>query len=227
MHDFVGFRLSSLPLSPTNPCQRRWPRDCKPFFRMNEPHFDDRRVLQCAQQVVPLDKIRAHSRNRKLWFLTGAFAVAMMLGAASALLAVHIKQRSQVTQINTDLPSETSAPPETSALPETAAAIPVESPEATAEEPLIEETPSVKRVITRRQSEPAVADRPRIVGSRRGEVEPSEEEQLQQIRDAVLYDRWQERRMRRAARRERRDRDGRDLSHVDEIFEGRRRPERP
>ena len=228
MHDFVGFRLSWLPLSPTNLYQWRWPRDCKPFFRMNEPHFDDRRVLQCAQQVVPLEKIRAHSRSRKLWFLTGAFAVAMMLGAASALLAVHIKQRSQVTQINTDLPPETSAHLETSAPTETAAAIPVESPEATAEEPLIEEAlPPLKRVITRRQSEPAVADRPRVVGSRRGEVEPSEDEQLQQIRDAVLYDQWQERRMRRAARRERRNRDGRDLSHVDEIFEGPRRPERP
>ena len=190
---------------------------------MNEPHFDDRRVSECAQQVVPLEKIRAQARNRKLWFLTGAFAVAMMLGAASALLAVHIKQRNQVTQINADLPPETSAPAET------AAAIPVESPEATVEEPVIEEEaqPPVRRVITRRQSEPAVADRPRVVGSRRGEVEPSEEERLQQIRDAVLYDQWQERRMRRAARRERRNRDGRDLSHVDEIFEGPRRPERP
>jgi hypothetical protein len=59
-------------------------------------------------------------------------------------------------------------------------------------------------------------------------VQPSEDEQLEQIREAVLYEQWQERRMRRAARRDRRNRAAeRDLSHVDEIFEGPRRPERP
>ena len=188
---------------------------------MKQPHFDDRRVIQRAQQVVPLDKIRAHARNRKLWFLSGAFAVAMLLGSVSALLAVHIKQRNQITQINTDLAPATSAPPET------AAAIPVESPESTADEPVTEEVaPPVKPVVTQRQ-QPAVAERQRIVGSQRGEVEPSEEEQLEQIREAVLYDQWQERRMRRAARRERRNRGDRDLSHLDEIFEGSRRRERP
>jgi hypothetical protein len=55
----------------------------------------------------------------------------------------------------------------------------------------------------------------------------SEHEQLDQIRDAVLYDEWQERRARRAMRRERRRAEHynhRDLSNLDEIFEGRRRP---
>jgi hypothetical protein len=55
----------------------------------------------------------------------------------------------------------------------------------------------------------------------------SEHEQLDQIRDAVLYDEWQERRARRAMRRERRRAERynhRDLSNLDEIFEGRRRP---
>ena len=195
---------------------------------MKQPHFDDRRVIQRAQQVVPLDKIRAHARNRKLWFLSGAFAVAMLLGSVSALLAVHIKQRNQITQINTDLAPDTSAPPET------AAAMPVESPESTADEPVTEDdeavteeaAPPVKPVVTHRQ-QPSVAERPRMVGSRPGEVEPSEEERLEQIREAVLYDQWQERRMRRAARRERRNRGDRDLSHLDEIFEGSRRRERP
>jgi type IV secretory pathway VirB10-like protein len=187
---------------------------------MKEPNFDDRRVLQRAQQVVPLDKIRAQ-RTRKLWFLSGAFVIAMMLGAASALLAVHIKQRSQITQINTDLPPETSEPPET------VAAVPVESP--TDVPPVTDEevAPPVKRTTPKKQPPPVIAQRPRTVGERSNEVEPSEEEQLEQIREAVLYDQWQERRLRRAARRDRRNRGDRDLSHVDETFEGPRRRERP
>jgi len=184
---------------------------------MTEPRFDDRRVLQRAQQVVPLEKIRA----RRVLFLSGAFAIAMVLGAASALLAVRIKQRSQITQVTAQPTPEISTPE-----PETAAAIPLESP---TEETVTEEAPPVKPVVTHKKEQPAVADRPRIVGARRDEVQPTEEEQLQQIREAVLFDQWQERRMRRAARREqRRNRAGeRDLSHVDEIFEGTRRRDRP
>jgi hypothetical protein len=51
----------------------------------------------------------------------------------------------------------------------------------------------------------------------------SEEEDLEQIREAVLYDQWQERRARRATRRERRRAERynhRNLSNLDEIFEG-------
>jgi len=180
---------------------------------MKEPHFDDRRVLQRARQVVPLGKIRA----RRVMFLSGAFAIAMMLGAASALLAVRIKQHRQITQINTEI--NTDPEPETS-VPETVAAVPIESP-------TVEETPPPVKHVTQKRQEPAVAERPRMVGTRSNEVQPSEQEQLQQIRDAVLYDQWQERRMRRAARRERRNLGDRDLSHVDEIFEGRRPPQRP
>jgi hypothetical protein len=56
--------------------------------------------------------------------------------------------------------------------------------------------------------------------------QPSEEESLQQIRDAVLYDQWQERRARRVRRERRRAEryNHRDLSDLNEIFEGRRRP---
>ena len=179
---------------------------------MTEPHFDDRSVLQRARQVVPLGKIRA----RRVLFLSAAFAIAMMLGAASALLAVRIKQRSQVPQINTDVAPE----------PEPVAAVPVESP---TQAPTTEEevAPAVKPVVTPKKQPVVIAERPRVVGNRPNEVQPNEDEQLQQIREAVLYDQWQERRMRRAARRERRNRGDRDLSHVDEIFEGPRRRERP
>jgi outer membrane biosynthesis protein TonB len=184
---------------------------------MKEPHFDDRRVLQRARQVVPLGKIRA----RRVMFLSGAFVIAMMLGAASALLAVRIQQHRQITQVNTEI--NTDSEPATS-VPETVAAVPGDS---AADAPATEEAAPPVKPVRPKQQQPAVAERPRMVGTRSNEVQPTEEEQLQQIRDAVLYDRWQERRMRRAARRERRNLGDRDLSHVDEIFEGRRPPQRP
>jgi hypothetical protein len=53
----------------------------------------------------------------------------------------------------------------------------------------------------------------------------SEDESLRQIRDSVLLDEWQERRARRVERRERRRaHHDRDLSNINEIFEGTRRP---
>jgi len=181
------------------------------------PHFDDRRVVQRAQRVVPLNEIRTRVRWRKLLYLGGAFAIAMVLGAAVALVAVHIKRSSsQITQVqltNTDDEINNPEPVQVDPVIETTS---------------VEETP-VEPVVTKKQT--PVAVRPRVVvrdneSNHRG-VAPSEEEQLEQIRDAVLYERWQERRARRVARRERRNRGDRDLSEVDEIFEGRRRPERP
>ena len=202
---------------------------------MPSPHFDDRRVAQRAQPVVPLAEIRTKQRLRRLWFLSGAFAIAMMLGAASALVAVRVKR----IAANTEIPQIAEPQPETTATA-TAQLPAVEEPaivdsdvasggqiadSATVE---VEEAP-VHRPAPKRQ-EP-LAQRPRIVNSHRDRnaVQPSEEEQLQQIREAVLYEQWQERRARRAARRERRNRIyDRDLSNLNEIFEGpRRRPERP
>ncbi len=66
------------------------------------PHFNDRRVAQAAQPVVPLAEIQTKQKLRRLWFLSGAFAIAMMLGAASALLAVRVKRiaaNSEIPQI--------------------------------------------------------------------------------------------------------------------------------
>lgn len=183
------------------------------------PHFDDRRVVQRAQRVVPLNEIRTRLRLRRLLYLGAAFAIAMVLGAASALLAVHFKRSgSTVTQIqlaNTD--GETINPE----------SVPID-PVIEAKSVEVEETP-VEPVVTKKQT--PVAVRPRVVvrdnePNDRG-IAPSEEEQLEQIREAVLYEQWQERRARRAERRERRNRGDRDLSRVDEIFEGPRRPERP
>src|SRR6185503_18755165 len=54
------------------------------------PHFDDDWTLLSARPVVPLEKIEAKERHRRNWVLGGAFAIAMMLGAASALLAMML-----------------------------------------------------------------------------------------------------------------------------------------
>ena len=58
-----------------------------------QPNFDDERTLLSARPVVPLEKIDAKERHRRHWLLGGAFALAMMLGAASALLASYLKLR--------------------------------------------------------------------------------------------------------------------------------------
>lgn len=203
------------------------------------PHFEDRRVVMRAQRVVPLAEIRTKVRLRKVLYLGGAFAIAVVLGAATALIAVHVQRNgangASATQIQ--LTNNTPAETETTETTETldtqdAAAAPVDAATdstLTEEEAAIE--PVVKPVVEPKRQTPQ-PQRPRIVASEnqpleprdRG-VEPSEEERLEQIRESILYDRWQERRARRAARRERRNRG--DLSRVDELFEGPRRPERP
>jgi hypothetical protein len=189
------------------------------------PHFNDRRVVMRAQRVIPLDEIRTKLKWRRLWFLSGALAVAMMLGAASALVAVRVKR----VAVNPEIPQVEE--PDT-VITADAQTVPVElDPVDSTEAP---EQPATKPVVTAPNRQEPLAQRPRIVGTGhdalpdRHSVQPSEDEQLEQIREAVLYEQWQERRMRRAARRDRRNRAAeRDLSHVDEIFEGPRRPERP
>ena len=199
---------------------------------VSPPHFDDQRVVQRAQRVVPLDEIRTKVRLRRIWFLGGAFAVAILLGAASALVAVHIRRASttatsQIQLTTNTQPEANTSEPEPEPQMEQASLV---EEDTTAETEIKPPVMSVKK-------ETSSAQKPRVVEreleplepGRRGRA-PSEEEQLEQIRESVLYDRWQERRERRAERRRerRRNRGGdRDLTHVDELFEGPRRPERP
>jgi outer membrane biosynthesis protein TonB len=188
-----------------------------------EPHFDDERTVLAAQPVVPLEKIEAKARHRRQWFLGGAFAIAMMLGAVSALVASYLKLRN-APQVATEIAVEPEVTPVPIATPtpeaEEQVAETVEEP-APLVEPKKEPEPKRRIVATQHSREPvAEPDTPGM----------TEEEHLQQIRDAVLYDEWQERRARRVQRRERRRAERynhRDLSNLDEIFEGRRRPGRP
>ena len=176
------------------------------------PHFDDERTVQSAQPVVPLEQINAKVRHRRHWLLGGAFAIAMMLGAASALVASYLKLRNTATPVAEAevMPAPVAVAEDVpTAIVEESVPVPVESPK------------------------PAAPPKRNTVASQIEELyEPSpkrkvnEVEDLDRIRDAVLYDEWQERRARRAERRERRRLDRynhRDLSNLDEIFEGRRR----
>ena len=181
------------------------------------PHFDDERTVLSARRVVPLERINAKVRNRRYWLLAGALAMAMMLGAASALVASYLKLRNapapvaEVAEVEVTpepLVVAESVPSE-SPLVEEPVPVPVESPEP--------EAPPKRRTVAKHNED---LPEPRRTENR------SDEEELNRIREAVLYDQWQERRARRAERRERRRLDrynDRDLSNLDEIFEGRRR----
>ena len=169
---------------------------------VEQPHFDDERTVLSARPVVPLNAIDAKLKHRRRWFLGGAFAIAMLLGAASALVSAYLKLRNQ--------PDAEIQSLSVSSLPEEAPAV------AT-----VETTPEPSKprpVNTDHRDRPAAP--PRIT------IEPraSEKEALRQIRDSVLIDQWEERRARRVERRERRraQHSDRDLSNIDEIFEGRR-----
>jgi len=190
-----------------------------------EPHFDDERTILAARRVVPLEKIQAKVRHRRQWFLGAAFALAMMLGAGSALVASYLKLRN-AHQTATEVVVE----PE----PEPAPVAVVESTPAPSPTPeVVQVAETTPPVTPKREPKPRVVAAPHDLDpvDDRDSRQASEQEQLQQIRDAVLYDEWQERRARRVLRRERRRAERynhRDLSNLDEIFEGRRRrQERP
>ena len=166
----------------------------------DQPHFVDELTELTARPVVPLEEIDTKIKHRRRWFLGGAFALAMLLGAASALVSAYFKFR--------NVPD-----------PE------IQSLSVTQPEPVV---PTVEIVPERPKPRPVNKDRtekPVVV-----EPRVNEADELERIRDAVLLDQWQERRARRVERREqRRERRraqhrNRDLTNIDEIFEGPHRP---
>ena len=190
------------------------------------PDFDDERTLLSARRVVPLDEIDAKVRRKRHWFLGGAFAIAMMLGAGSALVAAYLRLRNVPTAATAEVSQPDVAPAPLAVVENSPSPDPTESPvteeEQPADEALLEEEASKKEPVAKRRT---VVKHTQPPVEHREDPQISEDERLQQIRDAVLYDEWQERRARRVMRRERRlERyNHRDLSNLDEIFEGRRR----
>lgn len=190
-----------------------------------QPSFDDERTLLSARRVVPLEKIDAKERNRRHWLLGGAFALAMMLGAASALVASYLKLRNVSTTATSEITEVETPPASLAVAPDPAngeVALTEETAETTEQAAAAEVTPSKVPAVRRRATINRNTDlvRPRVVR------EMDEDAELDRIRQSILVDAWEERRARRAARRERRNRvdhHDRDLSNLDEIFEGRRR----
>lgn len=172
------------------------------------PHFEDEITTLTARPVVPLEEIDTKVKHRRRWFLGGAFAMAMLLGAATALFAAYFKLRN--------------APD-----PE------IQSVSVSQPEPVV---PTVEIIPERpqpRAEKRDVRDEPERMNYPVAQPRLNEEDELRRIRDAVLYDRWEERRARRVERNERRmerrerrraQHRNRDLSNIDEIFEGPHRP---
>lgn len=185
---------------------------------VEQPHFDDELTVLTARPVVPLQQIEAKVKHRRRWFLGGAFAIAMLLGAASALVSAYLKLRNvpdpdlQTTAVSSVSDEEPVEPVAASMLPVSEKAV----GENVEEQPTPTRAPKHPARVTTTEHTNHPVTQPRL----------SEEDELQRIRDAVLIDRWQERRQRRVERRERRraQRSGRDLSNINEIFEGPHRP---
>src|SRR5262245_52232190 len=174
----------------------------------SEPHFDDERTVLSARPVVPLEKIDAKVRRRKQWFLGGAFAIAMMLGAASALLASYVKMRNvQNAPAPSEVATQVDVPEAPVAVTENPAA---EIPAAVIEEPtdtagLTSEETTPKKAPVKRKAVVIAPAKPDDYMSEQSDTrQMSENDSLHQIRDAVLYDEWQEQRARRVLRRDRR-----------------------
>lgn len=192
---------------------------------IKEPKFEDEITLLTARRVVPLEKIEGKQRHRRRLVLGGAFAIAMLLGAASALLASYLKLRN-VPAATTEM-SETPSAPMPLVGDVVASELPVTEETAATENTEEAPTPVTSRRVRRQATVNPSADlvRPRITR------DMDEDESLDRIRESVLIEAWEERRARRAARREQRrnrvDHHDRDLSDIDEIFQGPRRRPRP
>jgi hypothetical protein len=171
-----------------------------PSQSAGKPHFDDERTILTARPVVPLDQIDKKLKLKSHCFVAGAFTVAMLLGGASGLISAYYKLRavrdSGVAQV--DVPTQAaSEEPLASTVPKVA----VTEASNASSLPVFEEQASnlviPKRVV-----------RPRPVTQRTnnsvGSQPLSEDEELSRIRQDVLLDEWQERRMRGPERREQR-----------------------
>jgi hypothetical protein len=175
------------------------------------PDFNDERTVVTARPVVPLEKIHARVRHRRQWFLGGAYALAMLLGAATALVGSYLRPPT-TPQITAPLAVTEAVASETQAA-DTGEEPAVTSPDEPTPQPVVKHRTPVRRPVE--------------IAQPRNQPKLSDDEELQRIRQAVLVDEWQERRARRVTRRERRNRadhHNRDLSNLDEIFEGPKTP---
>src|ERR1043166_1769806 len=149
-----------------------------------EPNFDDERTLLSARRVVPLEKIEAKARHRRQWFLGGAFTLAMMLGAATALVASYWKHRNAPQAV-----VESSVVPDIAAPVAVTASPSSDTPFADTETPEETTTPVTPKREAPKHKVVTVHLNPEPDHDR-DTTNMSEGQQLDRIRDAVLYDEW-------------------------------------
>jgi hypothetical protein len=190
-------------------------------FDLAEPHFNDERTIQTARPVVPLNPFLRILTKRRVAF-AGAFMLAALLGAGSALAIIHLRRPldpnlSQAAKTEeTEPEATTEAQPSEDLDQSSTEAMAVESDPNKSAETL----PAQRRVKPHRQSRPVQEtseSMPKVtISVKTNDSQPQ----------ARLIDEWQERRQRRVAHPERpNNHHQRDLFRIREIFEGpRRRP---
>jgi hypothetical protein len=189
-------------------------------FDLQEPHFNDERTIQTARPVVPLNPFWRILTKRRIAF-AGAFMLAALLGAGSALALIQLRR-----PVDVDL-SEAAKTEETEPVATTEAQ-PSEDLNQSSTEAIVVESDLNKSAET---TEPAQ----RKVRPRHSRTVLETPESMPKVTISVksndspqarLVDEWQERRQRRVARPERPNNHyQRDLFRIREIFEGpRRRP---
>jgi hypothetical protein len=192
---------------------------------IGEPHFEEDWTLREARPVIPLETIEAAKHRGFAFRLVGAFAVAVLLGAITALVSIRMKQTPAITQegavaIADDKPSLV---PEETLDPESTAVTDLD------DQPLAEEETRSSQSVTLAQPK-AVARPIKPIHEVKTKSEPEPLPKPEVNNNAtqprpVLVDQWEERRMRRVLKRERRERRAqrnRDLMRIDELFEGHR-----
>ena len=215
---------------------------------VEHPHFEDEMAALTARPVVPLARIDARVKRRRRWFLGGAFATAMMLGAASALVSAYFRVRNvpdpeiQTQTVSTPIPAdplpeidnsfpdldETSLP-EIEEVAHSKAPVPhAENRERTeranyhaGERQIRDDRRDNDEAELRTREEDDLRIRDEQLRARDDARLARDEEEFGRVRDPMGADDWEERRLRRSERRRRKaQRSNRDLSHLNEIFEG-------
>lgn len=179
-------------------------------FNVGEPHFNDERTLQTAQPVVPLN-IFSRILTRRRVSLAGAFLLAAVLGAGTALTIIRLRQPETTVLTEASDREESTEPVSEVAAPETDPPLTLNEVEST------DPTPARRPARSSRRPRPIEPERsaPTVTIA----IEPNDSRP-----QARLVDEWQERRQRRVIRPERQNNHHkRDLFRIREIFEGPRR----
>ena len=165
----------------------------------DEPHFDDELTILKARPVVPLKQFDERLQRKRKWFLFGMFALAMFLGAASGFISGYFKLREVPEEAVIQLGVPTLRAPE-EPVPSTLSEVP-DTNNGFGNHSLEEQ--QLKVFTPKRQ-----VIRPRRVSINTKHSVPlpllSEDEELRRIREALLTDDLERRRVRPTERREQR-----------------------